>query len=300
MNRLAKVTLVWNVLTILLGALVRATHSGAGCGRSWPTCDGQIVPGRAGATAIEYTHRVASGIALVLVIVLAVVVGRQTRRGDPARSAAGWATGAIIGEALIGAAIVFFEWVDADNSLARVIAVPLHLLNTFLLLAALTLVIWFAAGGSRLEQRGPSRRWITAAALGLLATAATGAVTALADTLFPKDGSGSLETTHFLSDLRVLHPLLAVGVVLVAALALRGSGLVRQWGPLAGLTLGQLLVGLANIWLGTPVWIQLVHLLIADLIWISYVWLSAQVLSRSEASSEVEGVGWRQTIPEHR
>ena len=217
MNRLAKVTLVWNVLTILLGAFVRATHSGAGCGRSWPTCDGQIVPELAGATAIEYTHRVASGIALVLVFVLAVVVGRQTRRGEPVRLAAAWATGAIIGEALIGAAIVFFEWVDADNSLARVIAVPLHLLNTFLLLAALTLVIWFANGGSRLEQRGPARRWITAGALGLLAIAATGAVTALADTLFPKDGSGSLATTHFLSDLRVVHPLLAVGVVLTAA-----------------------------------------------------------------------------------
>ena len=69
---------------------------------------------------------------------------------------------------------------------------------------------------------------------------------------------------------------------------------------MAGLTVGQLLVGLANIWLGTPVWIQLVHLLIADLIWVSYVWLAAQVLSRSEASSEVEAVGWRQTIPEHR
>lgn len=295
---MAKITLVWNVLTILLGALVRATHSGAGCGRSWPTCAGQMVPELAGATAVEYTHRVASGVALVLVIVLAVVVGRQTRRGDPARSAAGWAAGAIIGEALIGAAIVFFEWVNADNSLARVIAVPLHLLNTFLLLAALTLVIWFATGGSRLVLRGPSRRWITAGALGLLAIAATGAVTALADTLFPNDGSGS--TAHFLSDLRVVHPILAVGVVLVAALALRGSGLLRRWRPLAGLTFGQLLVGLANIWLGIPVWIQLVHLLIADLIWISYVWLSAQVLSRSDASSEVEAVGWRQTIPEHK
>ena len=56
----------WNVVTILLGALVRATHSGAGCGRSWPTCQGQLVPELGGATTVEFTHRAASGLALAL------------------------------------------------------------------------------------------------------------------------------------------------------------------------------------------------------------------------------------------
>lgn len=300
---MAWLALGWNVVTILLGALVRATHSGAGCGRSWPTCSGEILPELEGARAIEFVHRAASGAALLLVVGLAVLIWRRTTRGMPIRRAAAWAVGAIIGEALIGAAIVLYSWVDADSSLARVIAVPLHLVNTFLLLAALTLVLWFASGGNRLTRRGPSRKWLTVGAVGLVAIAATGAVTALADTLFPKDGSGSLDATHFLSDLRVVHPLLATSVVASAAIASRlatSSSRSSVWRPLAIATLSQLVIGVANIWLGTPVWLQLLHLLVADAIWILYAWLAAQVLSSSEVSSAAEAVGLRQTIPEHR
>ena len=301
-KRWAYATLGWNVLTILLGAQVRATHSGAGCGRSWPTCSGEILPELEGARAIEFVHRAASGVALLLVVGLAVLVWRRTVRGEPIRRAAAWAAGAIVGEALIGAAIVFYEWVDADSSIARVVAVPLHLVNTFLLLAALTLVLWFASGGNRLTGEGPIRKWLGAGAAGLVAIAATGAVTALADTLFPKDGSGFLNATHFLADLRVVHPLLATSVVASAAIASRLAHGSRSsvWHLLAIVTLSQLGIGVANIWLGTPVWLQLVHLLVADMIWILYVWLAAQVLSRSEASSAGDEVGFRHTIPEHR
>jgi heme A synthase len=241
----------------------------------------------------------ASGVALVLVALLALIVWRRSSPGEPIRVAAAWSAGAIVAEALIGAAIVFYEWVAADSSLARVIAVPLHLLNTFLLLAALTLVAWFGRGGGSLSRTGPPRRWLIAGALGLLAIAATGAVTALADTLFPKDGSGSLSAAHFLSDLRVAHPLVALGVLVAAALA-APRPLPQPWRLLAMLTIIEFAIGAANIWLGTPIWIQLVHLLVADLIWVTYVWLGARVLSRSEANSVADEVGLRQTIPEHR
>lgn len=301
-KRWAQATLGWNVVTILLGALVRSTHSGAGCGRSWPTCSGELIPVLAGATAIEYLHRVASGVALVMVLGLAVVVWRATAPGMPIRRAAIWGAIAIVGEALIGAAIVLYEWVDADSSVARVVAVPLHLVNTFLLLAASTLVLWFASGGERLHRRGSMRRWLATGAGGLVAIAATGAVTALADTLFPKDGSGSLDASHFLADLRIVHPLLATSVVVSAALAARvaRTSNFSTWRLLTMLTLGQLALGVLNIWLGTPVALQLLHLLVADLIWIVYVWLSALVLSSSDANSAGDAVGLRQTIPEHR
>src|SRR5690606_30637340 len=55
--RFAWVTLAFNVVVILMGAIVRATGSGAGCGRSWPSCQGQVVPELEGATAIEFAHR---------------------------------------------------------------------------------------------------------------------------------------------------------------------------------------------------------------------------------------------------
>ncbi|MEX0667059.1 MAG: COX15/CtaA family protein, partial [Acidimicrobiia bacterium] len=148
--RFAWFVIGWNVLTILLGALVRATHSGAGCGRSWPTCRGELLPELGGATTIEFTHRIASGIALLLVASLVAVVWRSVARRHPARRAVVWAGIAIVGEGLIGAAIVFYEWVADDSSIARVVAVPMHLVNTFLLLAALTLTAWFLDGGGRL------------------------------------------------------------------------------------------------------------------------------------------------------
>ena len=52
-------------------AFVRATNSGAGCGRNWPLCKGNIFPEFSKIeTVIEFTHRSTSGLSLVLVLVL--------------------------------------------------------------------------------------------------------------------------------------------------------------------------------------------------------------------------------------
>jgi heme A synthase len=235
---------------------------------------------------------------LLVVLVFVTLAWRRTARGEPLRRAAVWSAGAIIGEALIGAAIVLYEWVEADSSLARVIAVPLHLVNTFLLLGALTLSVWFASGGNRLSLRGRSRSWLVAGALGLIAIAATGAVTALADTLFPKSGTPSSAASHFLTELRIVHPIVAVTVVAFAALASRRSaqGGFPAWSRLGALTMGQMVLGFVNIWTGTPVPVQLLHLLVADIIWIAYVWLAAQTLSEPDPKFRSAEVNRGQTV----
>ena len=300
--RLAWAVIGWNVLTILLGAVVRATHSGAGCGRTWPTCGGELVPVLEGATSIEFTHRIASGLALVLVAVLAVLVFSSRKPGHPARRSALWACAAIIGEALIGAAIVLYEWVGRDDSVARVIAVPLHLVNTLLLLAALTLTAWFLGGGGTLRAPGRGRVWLLIGALTLVFIFATGAVTALADTLFPAAGQVDAGAQHFLTRLRVLHPILAIAVVAAAGIAVRARGAIAT-PPLRNLgilTLVQLGLGLLNILLKTPLWLQILHLAIADLIWISYVWLSAQALANDSSSSSTDVTGARHEKPLHK
>ncbi len=306
--RLGWFVIGWNVLTILLGALVRATHSGAGCGRSWPTCQGELVPELSGATTIEFTHRVASGIALVVVAVLVAVVWRTLDRGHPARRAAVWAGVAIVGEALIGAAIVFYEWVAEDSSIARVVAVPLHLVNTLLLLAALTLTVWFLGGGGRLVARGGTFRWILVGGAALLVIAGTGAVTALADTLFPSESVASglaaaiTSTEHFLTRLRLVHPAMAVLTVSAAVFAtrlLRGPVLARVR-TLLVLSVMQMGLGVLTIALASPLWLRLLHLATADLIWISYVWLAAQTLSSKAESDSGVSTGARQAKPVHR
>ncbi|MGH8871615.1 MAG: COX15/CtaA family protein, partial [Acidimicrobiia bacterium] len=235
-------------------------------------------------TVIEYTHRVVSGVALVLVAVLVVWVWRRVPAGEPARTGAVLSLASIVGEALIGAMIVLAEWVADDASPARVIAVPLHLVNTLFLLAALTLTAFWLSGGRSLAPRSQPVvwRWVLLGGVAIVLLAATGAVTALADTLFPKDGSSPVDTdeAHFLTDLRLIHPILAV---VAASIGWWASGRVE--GPrstaakalplLVGL---MLLTGALNIALGVPVWMQLLHLLLADTLWIAYVLASAQAL----------------------
>lgn len=282
--RFAWFTLVFNVGVILLGALVRSTGSGAGCGRSWPICQGQVLPELEGATAVEFTHRAASGVALLMVIILALLVWRQVPAREPARRGALFSVISIVGEALIGAMIVLAEWVADDSSVARVFAVPLHLVNTLFLLAALTLTAFWLSGGRRLSpsSKPTAWRWVIAGGIAIVLLAATGAVTALADTLFPKDGTGLGDSgeAHFLTDLRMVHPLLAI---LAASIGWWASGRAR--GPrsaaaraLPALVGAMILTGSLNILLGVPVWMQLVHLLMADALWIAYILASAQAL----------------------
>lgn len=288
LRRYAWVVLFFNVGVILLGALVRATGSGAGCGPSWPTCEGEIVPELEGATAVEFTHRAVSGIALVMVMVLAVWVWRRVPRGEPARLGAGLSVVAIVGEALIGALIVLAEWVADDVSVARAISVPLHLVNTFFLLAVLTLTIHWLGGGGRLDfKEDPvATRAVVFGGVALILIAATGAITALADTLFPKTPGVDLGESHFLTELRIVHPVLAVLTACIGwwVSARRGgpaSRLARWLFVLVGL---MILTGVINVALGVPVWMQLVHLLLADALWIVYVLTSARALQASEAT----------------
>ena len=283
LTRFAWVVLFLNVGVIALGALVRATGSGAGCGRSWPACQGELVPPLQGATAIEFAHRGASGMALILVFVLTVMVFRRTERGHQARLGAGLATVAIVIEALIGAVLVLAEWVGDDASPARAVAVPLHLVNTLFLLATLTLTIFWLRGGRRLDfatDRG-TRRWVVLGGVALVLLFATGAVAALADTLFPgeplrADFSGD---AHFLTRLRIVHPILAI-VAAATGWLVAGRSHPRSraatWLPvLVGLMLAS---GVVSVVLGVPIWMQIVHLLLADALWISYVWVSAHAL----------------------
>jgi heme A synthase len=296
-RRLAWTALVWNLIVILLGALVRATGSGAGCGASWPTCEGVVIPELEGATAVEFTHRAASGIALLLLAWLIMRVFRTNARGAPVRKAAVLSGVGIISESLIGAVIVIFEWVENDASLARAISVPIHLVNTLVLLAGLTLVVYWVDRNRIVELDRPVSRPIFGFAIGMLLIAATGAVTALADTLFPAESviEGLTEdfsaTSSWLTRLRVLHPVVAILVGVGAARWVRanvwdvkGSGGTAAR-VVVGVVFTELVVGVINVWTLTPIPVQLVHLFLADVLWLAWVWLGAELLT-DEARSE--------------
>jgi heme A synthase len=297
MSRLARfawIVLAYNVAVIVWGAYVRATGSGAGCGAHWPLCNGEVIPrGARVATLIEFSHRLTSGIALVAVVALFVWTWRACRRGHPARTGASLSLFFMLTEAAVGAGLVLFQLVADNASFARALFLAVHLINTFTLLACLTLTAWWLSGGAPLRFAGQWRR-VTGVALlcvGVLVASTSGAIAALGDTLFPVSSlteaiwADLSVTSHVLIRLRILHPVLAVA----AALVLLGGGrrLAKGRGETAGrlaravsfLVTLQVLLGMVNVILLAPVWLQLLHLFVADAVWISLILLGAEVLA---------------------
>ncbi|MBX3205615.1 MAG: COX15/CtaA family protein [Labilithrix sp.] len=298
--RLAWAVLGYNVAVVLWGAFVRATGSGAGCGRHWPLCNGEVIPQpKSIATIIEATHRATSGVAVVAVLVLLLATFVGLPRGHRARRGAVYSTVFIFGEALVGAGLVLFELVAHDASMKRALSMILHLSNTFLLLGALALTAWWATteegpparDGAKASDGAP-KPLLLRGALGLalgsvLVLGASGAVAALGDTLFPasslREGLAQdlSPMAHAFLRLRLLHPVIALGsgvVVLGAAGIVRSvstSPRARGFARLVTiLYVVQFAVGLLNLSLLAPVVMQLVHLLLADATWIALVLMS--------------------------
>ncbi|HUE04714.1 MAG TPA: COX15/CtaA family protein [Bryobacteraceae bacterium] len=275
--------LAYNMLVVLWGAFVRATGSGAGCGNRWPLCNGAVVP-RAPRieTVIEFAHRATSGLAIASVAALCLWAFQLFPRGHRARLFAALSVVFLFLEALLGAGLVLFQYVEHNASAGRAAYLAAHLVNTQILLAMLVLTAWFGADPV-------ARRWRSAPGLVLaglpvsIVVAVSGAIAALGDTLFPAASVASgirqefSSTASVLLRLRAVHPVIAViggVVVLFAAVTTMRAGraaAARMGAILSGLVFLQLAAGAINIVLLAPVWMQIVHLLLADLLWIALI-----------------------------
>jgi heme A synthase len=289
--------LALNVIVIIWGAFVRATGSGAGCGSNWPLCHGVVIPqANEIATVIEFSHRVTSGLALISVIVMVIWGFRAFPKGHIVRKGVIASFALIILEALLGAALVLLEYTAFNVSIARAYWMAGHLVSTFLLLAALTLTAWWARGGARIRLRGQgavgATYWLAVAGMMLLGM--SGAVTALGDTLTIAGGISPQDNAIVatLVDLRVFHPLIAVGVFGLTMLAIwmtnkrRPAVLTQQLGwAILALFVIQLLAGALNVSLKAPVWLQMVHLLLTSVIWILIVLFGAVAMADTAAAS---------------
>jgi heme A synthase len=301
-TRYAWAVLAFNLGVVLWGALVRATGSGAGCGGHWPLCNGEVLPEFTGqATIIELVHRLASGVALLLVVGLWVWALRRYPRRSAARRWAWAALGLIIVEALVGAGLVLLRWVGDDASVGRSVSIALHLTITLALLASLALVAWRGAARQPVPPSVPPWvAWLLVA--GVAVVGMSGAITALGDTLFPPQtlASGLAQdvapSVHFLVRLRGIHPLLA-GALAVGGI-LWADGRRRLIGPapakmrltlLRGFLLMQLALGVANVILLSPVWLQIIHLLLANIVWLLLVICLAEAGQERPGGSELRG-----------
>jgi len=295
----AWIVVAYNVLVILWGAVVRATGSGAGCGDNWPLCNGDFFPHHPRlATVIEFAHRSMSGVSAFLVIGLVVWTFYAATRRHRARWAAVASVVLLFTEALLGAVLVLGGYVQNNISTARVVMQSIHFTNTLLFLGALSLTAWWlgdipdtADQKQSMQPRDRSLIWPAwVAVIATIVVGATGSVAALADTLFPSPGllagfaSDFAANSPLLVRMRWVHPAAAVvGFCCVIWLVMKVRSRL-SW-LVAGLLGLQIVLGIADVLLLAPTWIQIVHLLGADLYWIALVCLAAEALWGSAATA---------------
>ncbi len=271
------------ISSILAGAIVRATGSGDGCGSTWPTCKGKIIPQLSDIPElIEFSHRAVSGILLVVTLIIFLKT-RDLEKNNLKKVISNYLTFFVVLEALIGAVIVLFEWVGLNSSFPRIVAVPIHLVNTFGLLACFIALYKVVKDDLQSIKGIVDNQFLVVLSLFLL-SGATGSITALADVLFPSESfiKGFVEdfdeTSELLTRLRILHPIVAS--LLSITLFFESNRLKKTYKlntkslklmVLVAVTLGVVNV-LSNIWLPLSV----LHLAIADFLWITYIYVSIE------------------------
>lgn len=290
-QRFAWAVVVYNVAVILWGSIVRATGSGAGCGEHWPLCNGTVIQHSPRIeTMIELAHRAMSGIALIAILALVVWTFAATAKRHISRT---WVVAAAVltfNEALLGALLVLLGKVAHDQSASRAVYLSLHLANTLLLLAALALTAHFLSRPIGFMRGSVEHRSIGIASVGMLATlfvGVSGSLAALGDTLFPatslrlalaQDFSAS---SAWLLRVRWIHPTLgfiagAFICWLIFTSAWKGRNRKLAIGVVALLAL-QYALGFLDVAMLAPTWMQIVHLLGADTLWIALVVLTARL-----------------------
>lgn len=291
----------FNILVILWGVFLRASKSGDGCGQHWLTCQGEVIPlAPELKTVIEYSHRITSFLAFVSVLVLLIWTLRRFETANPIRKTAVVSFIFIVTEALVGAGLVLTGNTAETLTAARPFWMAGHLINTFILLAFLTLTARFATGGSRLRS-DIERKYLIAIAVGITAVfivGISGSIAALSSMLFPVGTIAAgveqdfSSTSHMLLRLRLLHPITAILtsvflIFLTSWLAKEGGKdrKITLWSNILSiLVLAQIAFGASTLLMLAPILMQLGHLLLADMIWISYVLFTANFLSADEGN----------------
>ena len=273
MKNLTRFNLLLAIGIILWGAWVRLTGSGAGCGEHWPLCNGEVIPLEPSIkTLIEFIHRFTSGLFGITVFVSWLWAKRLDNR-LLSRSISCTLLFTII-EALIGAFLVKKGLVVDNDSALRAIVISLHLINTLGLLYFLVQNCCLAMPGHISAKMKPfvsSNKLFYIIFFLFLGVGGSGAIAALGNTLFPE--TSLLEgiakdfdpTSHFLIQLRIIHPVLAILLsVLLFFYANQFEGYTSKW--LKTLNIVAVFWGAMNWLLLAPNWGSVLHLALSDIL----------------------------------
>lgn len=281
-RKLSIASLCATFLLVGIGGLVNATKSGLGCGDDWPDCNGRLAPAlETRAEIIEFSHRAAAGIVIVLLGLLMVLAIKNHRAERYILWPAIGAFFFVIGQALLGAAVVFLD--------LRASTVTAHLALALSLLAILIYLVRVsgereAPGTSSFRDRSLMRQTAGAAIATLLLLLVGSYVSGRgAGLAFPDwplmDGRVIPDLSVEAQGIHFLHRALAaiVGlIVLVTGLRLvklkAAAPLVARLAHIAmGLFAVEVLIGAVNVWTDLNSISVSAHLAIGALIWGSLV-----------------------------
>lgn len=294
--RFAWIVLAYNIAVILWGAFLRASLSGDGCGQHWLTCGGEVVPTAPKfKTVIEFSHRLSTGLAFIVVLIQFVWSLRSFAKGSPIKKTAVVSFALMIVEALIGAGLVLTGNTAENWTPSRPFWMAAHLITTFSLLASLSLTAWFSSGGKTFTFKTQPKILLLLglAVTGILLVGMTGSVAALSRMLFPSENLAEgiakdfSSASHILLRLRISHPIVSilVGAFLVFMaywfkLKFAGKFWINRFANLLMLLVAaQLAFGSLTLLMLSPILMQLGHLFLADSIWIVFVLMSANILA---------------------
>jgi heme A synthase len=282
-SQLAWTAAISTYLLIILGAIVRITGSGMGCGEHWPLCRGQLLPPFDVPTLIEYAHRLSAAVVSVLVVGLAAYAWwlrdapeETTQRAGPAsgtgsppalassalvraRRAAYLALGLLVVQVLLGAVTVKLDlpaW-----------TVILHLGTAMLLLAALLTAARTPASAPRPAAYGALALGFVTVLFGGL-TANLGAASACLG--FPLCNHQLMPQGGYLQHIHWTHRLLAYSLF---AYTVWWAGRTRERSALGVLALlsAQVVVAAAMIELALPPPLQAAHVALGAGVWAGLV-----------------------------
>lgn len=285
---LAFVTAAMVYALIVLGAVVRVTGSGLGCGDDWPLCNGRLIPQFHDIeTAIEYAHRLAAATVGIPITLLALLA--WLKRKEPGVAGPGGPLRPAIAAFVLLGVIATLGAITVKLDLHAGAVVP-HL-GTAITLLAVLLVAGFraGAGGDRRGVSDPAFRGAAAAlalsgAVILLGglTATTGAAAACQGfplcngQLWPFDaGSGThLHWTHRLLAYALFLHLVAFGI----RRARHSPPDVRSAAWLAiGVATAQVVVAAVMVLGGLPTVWRALHAAVGVALWVTLVrftWLT--------------------------
>lgn len=306
-RRLLNATILATFGLIVIGGIVRVSDSGLGCGpagsgsEGWPLCGGRILPFLHENALIEFSHRAAATIVVVLIAALAIVAFRRLRDNRWLVRGAAAAAALVLAQAALGGLTV-------EHGLHSVL-VAAHLGLAMLLLGLLIALRRSAQAHHQSSSADGSRALrATAAAAVVLVFATVVAGGYVAGT----EGEGTSDEpvlgAHLacgqqfptclnqfmpfqygrLVDIQLTHRLLvylsAIAVLAMAGVALRRRVRNRAFLVAPILLACQILLGALNVWLGEHPGLIVAHLTLATVLWGTVVYAATSLLAVPAAS----------------